>query len=68
MIPAEDLESIDSELIDLDIDDYDEKLAMSDKMDFNQNYVPTLNIKNSDDTPVSHNFLKTYFDLEKVKD
>ena len=67
LIPAEDLEDIDSEQIDLDVEDYDEKLAMSDKIDFNQSCVPTLNIKNSDNTPTTHNFLKTYFELEKVK-
>ena len=40
---------------------------MSDKMDFNQSCAPTLNIKNSYSTPLTHNFLKTYFELEKVK-
>ena len=66
-ISAEDLEDIDSEFIEIDVDDYDEKLAKSDEIDFNQNCVPTLNIKNSDNTPITHNFLKTYFELEKVK-
>ena len=32
-----------------------------------QNCIPTLNIKNSDNTPITHNFLKTYFELEKVR-
>ena len=56
-IPAEDLEDIDSELIEIDVDDYDEKLAKSDEIDFTQNCIPTLNIKNSDNTPITHNFL-----------
>ena len=33
----------------------------------NQLYIPTLNIKDNDNTPITHNFLKTYFELEKVK-
>ena len=34
LIPAEDLEDIDSELIEIDVDDYDNKLAISDEIDF----------------------------------
>ena len=67
LIPAEDLEDIDSELIEIDVIDYDSKLALSDEIDMTQNCIPTLNIKNSDNTPITHNFLKTYFELEKIK-
>ena len=67
LIPAEDLEDIDSEFIEIDVDDYDNKLALSDEIDMTQNCIPTLNIKNSDNTPITHNFLKTYFELEKIK-
>ena len=67
LIPAEDLEDIDSEFVEIDVDDYDNKLAISDEIDFTQNCIPTLNIRNSDNTPITHNFLKTYFELEKIK-
>ena len=67
LIPAEDLEDIDSEFIEIDVEDYDNKLALSDEIDMTQNCIPTLNIKNSDNTPITHNFLKTYFELEKVR-
>ena len=67
LIPAKDLEDIDSELIEIDVIDYDSKLALSDEIDMTQNCIPTLNIKNSDNTPITHNFLKTYFELEKIK-
>ena len=59
LIPAEDLEDIDSVLIEIDVADYDNKLALSDEIDMTQNCIPTLNIKNSDNAPISHNFLKT---------
>ena len=45
LIPAEDLEDIDSELIEIDVADYDNKLALSDEIDMTQNCIPTLNIK-----------------------
>ena len=61
------MEDIDSELIEIDVEDYDAKLAVSDEIDINQNCIPTLNIKNSDNTPITHHFLKTYFELEKIK-
>ena len=67
LIPAEDLDDIDSEFIEIDVDDYDNKLAISDEIDMTQNCIPTLNIKDSHNTPIPHNFLKTYFELEKVK-
>ena len=60
-------EDIDSEVIEIDVEDYDNKLALSDEIDMTQNCIPTLNIKNSDNTPITHNFLKTYFELEKVR-
>ena len=67
--PAEDLEDIDSEDIQIDVEDFDTKLTVSDEIDINLNCFPTLNIKNSDNdnTPSNHAFLKTYFELEKVK-
>ena len=37
LIPAEDLEDIDSEFIEIDVDDYDNKLALSDEIDMTQN-------------------------------
>ena len=46
LIPTEDLEDLSSEQIDIDYDDYDEKLLISDKIEMNQFYIPTLNIKN----------------------
>ena len=49
------------------MEDYDNKLALSDEIDMTQNCIPTLNIKNSDNTPITNNFLKTYFELEKVR-
>ena len=64
LIPAEDLEDIDSELIEIDMDDYDNKLAISDEIDITQNCIPTLSIKDSDNAPITHNFLKTYLELE----
>ena len=45
LIPAEDLEDLDSEQTDLNYEDYDEKLLMSDKIEMNQCCIPTLNIK-----------------------
>ena len=45
LIPAEDLEDIDSEFIEIDVEDYDNKLALSDEIDMTQNCIPTLNIK-----------------------
>merc|ERR1711895_309191 len=64
--PAEDLEDIDSEDIEIDVEDFDTKLAVSDEIDINLNCFPTLNIKNSDNdnTPITHTFLKTFFELE----
>ena len=34
LIPAEDLEDLSSEQIDIDYDDYDEKLLISDKIEY----------------------------------
>merc|ERR1711989_288109 len=52
-----------------DVEDFDTKLAVSDEIDINLNCFPTLNIKNSDNdnTPITHTFLKTFFELEKIK-
>ena len=36
LIPAEDLEDIDSELIEIDVADYDNELALSDEIDMTQ--------------------------------
>ena len=65
LLPAEDLEDIDSEFIEIDVEDYDNKLALSDEIDMTQNCIPTLNIKNSDNTPVTHNFLKPALSLKR---
>ena len=39
LIPAEDLEDIDSEFIEIDVDHYDNKLAISDEIDMTQNCI-----------------------------
>ena len=65
LIPAKDLEDIDSEFIEIDVDDYDNKLALSDEIDMTKNCISTLNIKNSDNTPIAHNFLKHILSWKK---
>lgn len=59
---------MDIEQIDLDYDDLDNKLNISDLQVFNQLYIPMMAISNNDNSPVSHNFLKMFFRLEKVND
>ena len=66
LIPAEDLENLDSEQIDIDYEDFNTKIELSDHIFVEQLYVPTMAIKNDDPDPITHHFLKTFFCLEKV--
>ena len=56
---------MNDEQIDIDFEDLDQKIEMSDHIFFNQIYVPTMAIKD-DNEPITHNFLKTFFRLEKA--
>merc|ERR1711895_318327 len=65
LLPVDDID-LENEIIDVDYDDLDEKLEISDGIEFNQLFVPTLAIKNDDNQIINYNFAKTYFRLEKV--
>ena len=49
----------------INFEDLDQKIELSDHIFFNQLYVPTMAIKD-DNEPITHNFLKTFFCLEKA--
>ena len=66
LIPAEDLENLDSEQIDIDYEDFNTKIELSDQIFIEQLYVPTMAIKNDDDDPITHHFLKTFFAWKKL--
>ena len=55
---------LENEIIDVDYDDLDEKLEVSDGIALNQLFIPTLAIKNYDNQIINHNFAKTFFRLE----
>ena len=72
LLPVDDID-LENEIIDFDYDDLVEKLEVSDGIEFNQLFVPTLaiknddnQIKNDDNQIINYNFAKTYFRLEKV--
>ena len=65
LLPVEDVD-LDNEIIDIDYEDLNEKLEISDGVAFNQFFIPTLAIKNEDNPIVTYNFAKTFFRLEKV--
>merc|ERR1712240_512543 len=65
LIPVEDVD-LENEIIDIDYDDFDEKLEVSDNIALNQLFIPTLAIKNDDNQVANFNFAKTFFRLEKV--
>ena len=57
LLLAEDID-LDAEQIDIYYENYDQKLELSDKIAINQFYIPTMAIRNDDNSPVTHNFLK----------
>jgi len=61
LIPAEDLENLDAEQIDIDYDDLNTKIELSDQIFIEELYVPTMAIKNDDPDPITHHFLKKHF-------
>ena len=65
LLPADDLHDWNNEQIDINFEDLDHKIDLSDHIFFHQLYVPTMAIKD-DNEPISHNFLKTFFRLEKA--
>ena len=65
LLPVDDVD-LENEIIDVDYDDLDEKLEISDGIEFNQLFIPTLAIKNDENQIINYNFAKTFFRLEKV--
>ena len=64
LLPADDLHDLNNEQIDINFEDLDHKIELSDHLFFHQLYVPTMAIKD-DNKPMTHNFLKIFFILEK---
>ena len=54
------------EQIDVDYEDSDTKIAVSDFEYFHQLFFLMMTIQNNNDDQETHNFLKTYYMLEKV--
>ena len=65
LIAADDLHDLNNEQIDINFEDLDQKIELSDQIFFHQLYVPTMAIRD-DNEPITHNFLKTFFRLEKA--
>ena len=63
-IPAEDID-LQNEQIDVDYEDFDTKIALSNFQYVHQFFIPMMAIKNNNEEE-THNFLKTYYMLEKV--
>ena len=64
LLPADDLHDLNNERIDINFEDLDQKIDLSDHTFVHQLYVPTMAIKD-DNEPITHSFLKTFFRLEK---
>ena len=65
MLPVHDLHDLNNEQIDINFEDHDKKIELSDHIFFHQLYVPTMAIKD-DNEPITHNFLKTLFRLKNA--
>ena len=64
LVPVEDVD-LENEIIDVDYDDFEEKLEVSDGIALNQLFIPTLAIKNDDNQIICHNLLKPFLDWKK---
>ena len=65
LLPVDDLHDLNNEQIDINFEDLDQKIELSDQIFFHQLYVPTMAIRD-DNEPITYNFLKTFFRLEKA--
>ena len=65
LLPVDDLHDLNNEQIDINFEDLDQNIEFSDQIFFHQLYVLSMAIRDHNE-PIIHNFLKTFFRLEKA--